>query len=44
VQSLGKINAYFPTLTEAVAIMAAYIVVSLILCSLLYRRRELREV
>jgi ABC-2 type transport system permease protein len=44
VQSLGKINAYFPTPIEAVAIMAGYVVVSLLLCSLLYRRRELREV
>ncbi len=44
VQSLGGTTAYFPTPAEGAAIMVGYIVVSLLLCAALYRRRELREV
>lgn len=44
IQSSGAVNSYFPTPWEGVTIMAGYVVVSLLLCAALYRRRELREV
>ena len=44
VQTLGGTTTYFPTLAEGAAIMAGYIIVSLLLCAAIYGRRELREV
>jgi ABC-2 type transport system permease protein len=44
VQSAAGITSYFPTLGEGAAIMAGYVVVSLVLCAAIYRRRELKEV
>lgn len=44
VQRLGGITTYFPTLAEGAAIMAGYVVVSLLVCAAIYQRRELREV
>ena len=40
----GSPPVYFPTVSEAAAIMAGYVVVCLLFCALIYRRRELREV
>ena len=44
VQSFNGVNSYFPTPAEGAVIMFGYVAASLILCAVIYRRRELREV